>query len=191
MTIPTVSGVVVIIPAYRPGPALTELVQHLAGDYCAIVIVDDGSGPDYRPLFDQVAALSGVRVLRHAVNLGKGAALKTGFNCLLCDFPEATGAVTADADGQHCHGDIRRVAERLSAGRDALVLGVRQFDSKDVPMRSRAGNKLTIATVRLLIGQKLADTQTGLRGIPTAFLPELLRVPSTGYEFELDMLIAC
>ena len=45
--------------------------------------------------------------------------------------------------------------------------------------------------VHALIGQKLTDTQTGLRGIPTSLLLRILRVESTGYEFELDMLMAC
>ena len=59
-------------------------------------------------------------------------------------------------------------------------MGVRQFTSKNVPLRSRVGNKLTAGAVRLLIGQNLADTQTGLRGIPAAFPQALLRIPSTG-----------
>ena len=41
-----------------------------------------------------------------------------------------------------------------------------------------------------LLGQKLTDTQTGLRGIPATLLPKLMRMESTGYEFELEMLIA-
>jgi putative flippase GtrA len=45
--------------------------------------------------------------------------------------------------------------------------------------------------MRVVIGQQLADTQTGLRGIPAGLIPSLLRLPSNGYEFELDMLLAC
>jgi putative flippase GtrA/SAM-dependent methyltransferase len=45
--------------------------------------------------------------------------------------------------------------------------------------------------LRVVLGQNLADTQTGLRGIPAALIPHLLRLTSAGYEFELDMLIAC
>ena len=184
--------VVVVIPSYCPGAALPCLVRQLsAGVYRAIVIVDDGSGPEYRSVFEEVSHIPGVRLLRHAVNLGKGAALKTAFNSVLCEDSEAVGAVTADADGQHSAQDIRRVAQRLQAGARALVMGVRQFDADHVPLRSRIGNQLTVFAVRLLIGQHLADTQTGLRGIPAEYLPDLLRIPSTGYEFELDMLVSC
>ena len=76
----------------------------------AIVLVDDGSGAVFRETFDQAAQFPGVQVLRHAVNQGKGAALKTGINHALCKFPGLTGIVTADADGQHHPEDIRRVA---------------------------------------------------------------------------------
>ena len=70
-------------------------------DVPAIVIVDDGSGPEFRDVFARAAAFPNVHLLRHATNLGKGAALKTGINYALCSFPELVGIVTADADGQH------------------------------------------------------------------------------------------
>jgi glycosyltransferase involved in cell wall biosynthesis len=180
----------VVIPAYRPSAGLIELVRNLtAKPLPAIVVVDDGSGPEFRDVFDGLSEFPNVRLLRHAVNLGKGAALKTAFNYVLCEFPDLTGVVTADADGQHHPDDIERVANRLAERPDALILGAREFGG-DVPLRSKIGNIATRALVRALLGQKLADTQTGLRGIPAALLPRLLRVESTGYEFELEMLIA-
>src|ERR1017187_9886466 len=101
----------VLIPAYRPSPGLVDLVRNLsARGVPAILLVDDGSGPEFRGIFDQTALFPGVQVLRHAINLGKGAALKTGINYALCVFPGLTGIVTADADGQHHPEDIERVA---------------------------------------------------------------------------------
>src|SRR5512146_1147030 len=92
----------VVIPAYRPSAGLVELVRNLTEKRLpAIVVVDDGSGPEFRETFDRVAEFPTVRLLRHAINLGKGAALKTAFNFVLCEYPELTGVVTADADGQH------------------------------------------------------------------------------------------
>jgi len=78
----------ILIPAYCPGPGLIALVQALVSPVHPVVVVDDGSGPDYRPVFDAVSAQPGVTLLRHAVNLGKGAALKTGINHILCEFPD-------------------------------------------------------------------------------------------------------
>ena len=119
-------------------------------------------------------------LLRHAVNLGKGAALRTGINHILTHGPEeAVGVVTADADGQHLALTSSRVAEELSREPDSSDPGVRSFQD-DVPLRSRIGNLLTRNLVRAVIGRKMSDTQTGLRGIPDALARDLLRLPCRG-----------
>jgi glycosyltransferase involved in cell wall biosynthesis len=182
----------VLIPAYEPPPELLTTVAALERlGFARIVVVNDGSSPAAQPVFDQLQARHPrVRLLRHAVNLGKGAALKTGFNDILASFPDAPGAVTADADGQHLPPDILRVSEALCAcGGRNVILGVRRFD-RDVPLRSLLGNRISAAVMRALVGQKLTDTQTGLRGIPASLIPHLLRLTPNGYEFELDVLIA-
>ncbi len=181
----------ILIPAYRPSEQLPRLADELiARGVRRIVIVDDGSGPAYRPLFDSLAARPEIEVLRHAVNLGKGAALKTGINFVLCSDPDVQSVITADADRQHSPTDIIRVAQAATANRDAVILGARNF-SGEVPWRSRAGNRITRLVMGLVVGHRITDTQTGLRAIPAALLPHLLRLRSRGYEFELDMLIAC
>jgi glycosyltransferase involved in cell wall biosynthesis len=181
----------VLIPAYKPGEKLVELVADLLKlGVQAIIIVDDGSGPEFENCFDTVAALAHVDVVHHAVNLGKGAALKTGMNYALVNYPDCLGVVSADADGQHHADDIVRVSEKLRENSSALVMGARTFDSR-VPWKSRIGNTFTRGLMHWLVGQNLTDTQTGLRGIPASLIPHLLRMPISGYEFELDMLIAC
>jgi glycosyltransferase involved in cell wall biosynthesis len=180
--------VVVVIPAYRPDTRLLELLQALEPARFPIVVVNDGSGEGFRPLFARCAALPGVDVVEHAINLGKGAALRTGFNHALCRFPGASGIVTADADGQHHPDDVRRVAGAFLDHSSKLVLGARQFRG-DVPLRSRFGNQFTRGLFRLLHGANLRDTQTGLRGIPRSLAEAMLRSTAFGYEFELDMLI--
>ncbi len=185
------AGVPVLIPSYKPGESLITLVQDLLDrDVEAIVVVNDGSGPEFDAIFDQVAAMRRVQIVRHAVNLGKGAALKTGMNFTLVAFPACVGVVTADGDGQHHPDDIVQVAETLRKDSHGLVLGSRSFGA-DVPFRSRFGNNLTSVLMRVMVGQDLGDTQTGLRGIPAWLIPHLLRMRSVGYEFELDMLLAC
>lgn len=182
----------ILIPAYKPGQPLITLIESLLKLGAeAVIVVDDGSGGGYADYFRQAAAISGsVHLLQHAVNLGKGAALKTGMNFALVQFPQCRGIVTADADGQHQSEDVIRVATRLLADPKALILGVREFGDR-APWRSRVGNHLTRTLMHLVVGSKVSDTQTGLRGLPRALILHLLRIPSQGYEFELDMLIAC
>jgi glycosyltransferase involved in cell wall biosynthesis len=179
----------VVIPAYRPDRRLISLVTELADSgFRAIVLVDDGSGPAHESVFEEASLIPVVRVLRHAINLGKGAALKTGINYALCEFPGLLGVVTADADGQHRSEDICKVAARLQEFPSSLILGSRDFEN-DVPLRSQVGNAVTRHVVHWLLGQKLKDTQTGLRGIPGGFAASLLKLTSSGYDFEIDMLV--
>lgn len=179
----------ILIPAFDPDRALIRLIAELqALGAERIVVINDGSGAPAADVFDAVRERGAV-VLEHAVNLGKGAALKTGMNYVLVQWPDVTGVVTADADGQHLAHDILRIASVLEAHSTRLVLGVRRFDQK-VPARSLIGNVLTRYIVRGVIGTAVSDTQTGLRGIPLALVPSLLKIPANGYEFELDMLIS-
>jgi glycosyltransferase involved in cell wall biosynthesis len=180
----------VVIPAYKPSHQLLSLVTDLhSPEISLIIVVDDGSGPEYDSIFRAVATHPNVRVLRHDLNLGKGAALKTGIDHALRSAADCTGVVTADADGQHDPADVGRVARRFAQSPNALVLGARAF-AGHVPLRSRLGNSITRTVMRLVAGQQLSDTQTGLRAIPRALAERMLNVPASGYEFELEMLIA-
>ena len=188
-SLPGTAGLAVVIPAYRPGGSLVDLVQALRSvAWTAIIVVDDGSGPESEPVFRQIASLPAVQLRRHAVNLGKGAALKTAINFALCAYPEIAGVVTMDADGQHDPADVRSVAGKFQSNPNALVLGVRDFRGR-IPLRSKLGNRITRQVLRATVGQKLADSQTGLRAIPRVMLPSLLYVAASGYEFEMEMLV--
>ena len=183
--------IAILIPAFEPDDRLVSLIAWLSPtSAAAIVVIDDGSGPEHTEYFEAAKAFPKVHLLRHAVNLGKGAALKSGINYVLCELPECQGVVTADADGQHHSEDILKVARRLCENPGKLVLGVRDFGST-VPFRSRVGNQLTKCVMRLVTGQRIADTQTGLRGVPRSLMPQLLKIPAAGYQFELEMLLSC
>ena len=145
---------VVLIPAYKPGPDFPGLVADLVRlGVERIFVVDDGSGVWFRARFDEAGAHPQVRMVRHAINLGKGAALKSGINAILCEFPDVGVVVTADADGQHAPEDIIAVAQTACANPGALVLGSRVF-AESVPFRSKLGNNATKIVLRIVAGQK-------------------------------------
>jgi glycosyltransferase involved in cell wall biosynthesis len=180
-----------LIPAYNPDLQLVRLVEALSSSsFAAIVVVDDGSRDPSQSIFREIEQFPRVTLLRHAANLGKGAALKTGLNHVYCRFAGYRGAVLLDADGQHLVQDALKVAAQLGRFPDSLVMGVRTFD-REVPLRSRIGNELTGFLFRILTGSCLRDTQSGLRGVPLQFIPHLLKIDSNGYDFELNMLLAC
>lgn len=180
----------IIIPSYEPDEKLPGLLKELKGaGFQNIVLVDDGSGEAYAHLFKEAEESFGCRVLHHAINQGKGRALKTAFNYCLQEFSDAVGVITADSDGQHSPECILACADALLAHPDSLILGCRCFEGKDVPARSEFGNKCTRMVMKYLTGITVSDTQTGLRGIPTSFMERLLMVKGERFEFETNMLL--
>ncbi len=153
------------------------------------MLVDDGSGGACAGIFEK-AAEKGCAVLKHEKNRGKGAALKTGF-CWIQENRRGTEViVTADCDGQHTVKDIVRVAESVRPGSRELVLGSRTFQG-EVPKKSRIGNMISRKMFALFTGVEVWDTQTGLRGFPSALLPWLLSIPGDRFEYEQNMLFDC
>jgi glycosyltransferase involved in cell wall biosynthesis len=178
----------VLIPAYEPDERLIKLIQELI-DKCEyeIVVVDDGSGSDFNNIFANIQSM-GCTVLTHVTNRGKGCALKTGFDYIHYKTGEMAGVVTADADGQHLVADIIRIADAIPLSQDKIILGVRKFVGK-VPPRSIIGNTVTRTIFAHVSGEKIKDTQTGLRGFPVALLPWLICLEGQRFEYEMNMLL--
>lgn len=182
----------VIIPSYEPDKSLIILCEELIkAGIKNVIVLDDGSGEEYRGIFDTIQKKYNYTILRHAVNLGKGRALKEAFNYALNKNSGILGVVTADSDGQHTPEDIMRCMEALVNHPGSLILGCREFKGRDIPWKSKVGNELTKKVCGYLCGIKISDTQTGLRGIPNTFMKELLSVSGERFEFETNMLIAC
>ena len=183
---------VVLIPALSPGERLVALVRDLL-EYGLpnVIVVDDGSPASSAYIFDELALLPQCTVLHHDENRGKGRALKTGMQYFLEHFPGCVGVVTADCDGQHTPAAIRAVADELSLHPGDLALGVRDFSGVETPPKSRLGNTLTKWLFKLLTGLSLADTQTGLRGIPAPEMERLCALKGERFEYELNMLLDC
>lgn len=176
-----------IIPAYKPGKELLELVaQFMGNEDFALVVVDDGGGKDYEPIF--AALPPEVVVLTHEVNRGKGAALKTAIRYVLESMPECELALTADCDGQHRYEDILRVNDAARKNPNALTMGSRAFTG-DVPLRSRVGNAITRQVFAAASGAKVYDTQTGLRAFGRDAMRRFLDVQGDRYEYEINMLL--
>ena len=178
----------VLIPAREVENRGLTLVKELANvDLGLVIVVDDGSSGGCAGIFAEMETIARVKVLRHAVNLGKGRALKTGINYFLSECDGFVGLVTADADGQHTVGDIVRVCEAFLAEPKRVVLGAREFQ-KDVPLRSKFGNVLTRNIFGFVTGTKLRDTQTGLRVFPREMLRGLMTLEGERYEYEMNVL---
>lgn len=190
---------IILIPAYKPDQSLVRLALALREQDpgAEILVIDDGSGSTYAPIFTELR-IDGVTVQTHPANKGKGAALRTGIAWAKANRPGEV-IVTADADGQHLPRDIFRVGvrtETAAAEQKSIVLGVRTNpdpnageEGTKVPLRSKIGNSATVGFFALATGARLADTQTGLRGFTPQILDWLLQIPGDKYEYEFSMLL--
>lgn len=185
---------VILIPSLHPDHLLTEYADRLIETgFRRIVVVDDGSGSDrrYQEIFENLNALPECTVIGYPENRGKGYALRYGMEYIQKNFPDAPGIVTADSDGQHTAPDVLKLAKRLQEREDALLIGSRDFSQKDVPFKSRFGNRATSFFYLLLYGQWLPDTQTGLRAFSGKLIPFMRAVPGDRFEYEMNVLIYC
>lgn len=182
----------ILIPALNPSEDLIEYVKCLQSrGFHHILVVNDGSRAECKVIFDEINSIDGCSVLNHAVNLGKGRAMKNGFNYFLnrTDVSEYTGIITVDSDGQHSVEDVEKVAISLEENPDSLIMGCRDFSLDFVPKKSSFGNKMTCRIFHLLYGVNLRDTQTGLRGFPTGIIPKFIQLYGERFELETNMLI--
>ncbi|MBN2566812.1 glycosyltransferase family 2 protein [Candidatus Woesearchaeota archaeon] len=176
----TILRTIAVIPGLNEARNIGPVVKGCREHVDAVVMVDDGS----RDTTAAIAEREGAIVLRHLVNLGKGAALRTG-----CEFALRLGAerlVAVDSDGQHDPRDIPKLLAALDAA--DIVFGQRKA-KEDMPAVLRFGNWTIDAVIRLLFGIRLADTQCGYRAF-TASTYRKIRWKSSDYFVESEMIAA-
>lgn len=132
---PTIAA---LLPAYNEEVSIGSVVLRTKQYADRVVVVDDGSS-DHTA---EVAALAGAEVIRHKVNQGKGAALRTGFASLNGD----SVIVTIDTDGQHDPADIPRLVAPILSGEADMVNGSRYINGnkKDTPLYRRLVQKVLL-----------------------------------------------
>jgi len=175
--------VVVVIPAYQAAATIRDVITRTqaAVPPAQIIVVDDGSsdgtGDEGRG--------TGVTLITHPRNRGKGAALRTGIR-------EATArgasvVVTIDADAQHPPEEIPRLLQPILEGRSDLVLGARKRDQV-MPISRRFTNWLSATLASRIGGQPVRDAQTGFRAF-TREVTERVQPAGDRYEYEANFLL--
>jgi glycosyltransferase involved in cell wall biosynthesis len=157
----------VVIAAFNEGQVIRSVVSEVAAAGYSVVLVDDGSRDDTAT----AARVPGVHVVRHAINLGQGAALQTGIEFAM--RRRANSIVTFDADGQHCVEDIPTLLAALTT--HDIVLGSR-FLGKEIQgatKRRKAFLKTATAMSNRMSGLSLTDSHCGLRAFRASAAPKL------------------
>lgn len=171
----------VVVPAYNEEKRIGEVLKALKAARMDVVIVDDGSKDN---TFEEVSKYS-FKALRHRINQGKGAALKTG-----CDAAFLLGAeavIMMDSDGQHRVKDLPKFIESLETKKYDIVFGSRNL-SMGMPLVRFMGNKLASVLISLLYGIYVSDLVCGYRAF-TKKGYEKIKWDSSGYGIETEMVI--
>lgn len=176
-----------VIPAFNAAASVGHVVTSLAqlaprvDAVPPIIVIDDGSTDDT----STVAARAGAVTYRHAINRGKGVALRLGFEAAA--KLGASAAVSVDADAQHPAEEAWRIALH-SASLDTLVLGVRNLKAAGAPRLNQTSNQISNFFLSWFGWQRLKDTQCGLRRYP---LTRVLNSGATanGYAYEAEVLL--
>ncbi len=177
-----------IIPCYNVGDLCVPVIEQTDKLVDKILAVDDGS-TDGTP---EHLASTGVAILTHERNAGKGAALITAFEHVLKnpEYGEYDAILTIDGDGQHDPEEIPGLLEAYRREPDSVVVGTREVDRPDIKWRRRWGNILSRYFISKACGQYIPDTQSGFRVFSRDVLREILPGLGPGrYETETAFLI--
>ncbi len=177
----------VIVRCFNEAPVVGAVLGELLEEFPNVVGVDDGSTDGSA----EVMRAAGARVVRHAVNLGAGAALQTGLRFALLD-PAAHYFVCFDADGQHRVADAVAMVERMRREDLDILIGSRFLEpSGGIPAGRRALLRAARLFERLSSGVSLSDAHNGLRVFTRRFAGQVeLTMHDMAYASELLRLVA-
>ena len=176
------SRIFILLPAYNEEKVIGEVIAGIKKEgFKNIIVVDDGSTDK---TFEK-AKKEGAIVLRHIINRGKGAAVKTGLE--YAKLKNAAIVVTVDADGQHNPKDIKKLVKKVKEGYD-VVLGSRFLNKKNkLPLFNRLANFFANILVFLLYGIYVSDSQSGFRAYGERAL-KYINTSSDQYEFDSEVI---
>jgi glycosyltransferase involved in cell wall biosynthesis len=157
-----ISSTCCIIPMYNEEQVIFQVITELRSIFPNVICVDDGSTDRSVARAKEAGAL----VLRHAVNIGQGGALMTGFSWLQ-NQERFSYVVTFDADGQHRPQDALRLVAELANKNIDVVFASRFLDQdhSTVPVLKRLVLKTVARITKALTDVQLSDAHNGLRAL--------------------------
>lgn len=182
--------IIVLIPALNPLQSLLLLVEQLRSTTVRkILIINDGSDEKYASIFEELKQQPHCIVIEHERNMGKGRALKTGSEYIIKHGKKIEGLLIVGAHGQHTFEDVKLMLESAKLFSDGIVLGVRQFRTREIPVLSFLGNRAASMLFEVLFHHRLLDIQSGLRYIPKRELFWVHKVDGEQTDFDINMLV--
>ena len=173
--------IITIIPSYNEEKTIKGIV-HQALNYSDVLVVDDGS-TDHT---SKLAVEAGARIIKHDINLGKGAAIKTGLAKVLNDDYKVI--ILMDGDGQHNPECIPFLASGI--GKTGMVICSRFTDGPPLGMTlmRRLSKKLTTKIIKSITGYQITDSQCGFRAFSSDIAHFFLNIPYNDYTYESEII---
>lgn len=170
-----------VLPVYNESKHIATVVKAAKPFVDVVITVDDGSSDESHRMACEAGAIG----LRHAINLGKSGALKTGVEAALSLGAEII--IFMDSDGQHLPKDLPRFIEPIEKENIDVVIGVRQ-GGHTMPFLRRVGNRMLELAAHILFGITIKDIQSGYRAFKAVHYP-LLRWNAEGYFADAEMTL--
>lgn len=178
------TNVAALIPCYFEERFIRDVATRVKAQLDHVLAVDDGS----TDATSDNARAAGVEVIRHSVNQGKGAAIKTGLRAL----SERSGieyALILDGDGQHAPEEIPRFLAAANETHAAMLVGNRMSDVEKMPWVRKTTNRIMSSQISKVCGQDVPDTQCGFRMVHRDLLPAMVAIVTTKFDYETEMLV--
>jgi len=175
----------ILIPAYNAQETLGSVLKKIEPLKIDTLVVNDGSLDETK----RVASENGVQILEHPLNLGKGAALQTGFQYILQKDYQVV--ITLDADGQHDPSEIPSLLKIYQSVKPDILVASRAAEFGRMTFLRLFWNRLGVKAVARLCHSDITDSQSGFRLIRAKVLKEV-SLSTSRFETELELLIkAC
>jgi len=178
------TNVAALIPCYFEERFIRDVAARVKAQLDNVLVVDDGS----TDATETNARAAGVEVIRHTVNQGKGAAIKTGLRTL-SDRPNIEYALVLDGDGQHAPEEIPRFLAAANETRLPMYVGNRMSDVEKMPFVRKLTNRFMSGQISKVCGQEVPDSQCGFRMMHRDLLPSMVAIATTKFDYETEMLV--
>ncbi|MFZ1290111.1 MAG: glycosyltransferase family 2 protein [Melioribacteraceae bacterium] len=170
-----------IIPFYNEKSTLKKIVSDTLNFVDLIILVNDGSTDNWQ---EEIPKVENIHLISNEINLGKGTALKLGFQKSI--ELKTLVTITLDADLQH---DPKQIPNFLNNIENYdCIIGKRKITNSQMPFQRRVSNYLTSKLLSLKTGRKIFDSQSGYRVFKTNILENILPKFS-GFEAESEIIV--
>jgi len=185
----TAGGVTVVVPAYNEERGIEGVVDRLSkldlGVPLEVLVVDDGSNDGTAAVLTTLEQrYPKLRVLRHHVNRGYGAALKTGFAAA-----RHRVVMITDADGTYPEERVPDLLARIDDGAE-MVVGARRGADVHIPLVRRPAKAVLRALASYLAGTPIPDLNSGLRAFRRELVLRYRPILPDGFSFTTTITLA-